>query len=83
MMGPIFKAKEAMKNVYELDPSAIPNALKHMAHLHVFIPLLMFTSESLRTIWENVSDLYMNRKTGFATGKYILNSDLFPIEDTY
>src|SRR5882724_4388869 len=47
----------------------------------VFIPLTMFTSELLRTIHDNVGDLYTKRKMGFAAGKYNLNSDLFPNEN--
>jgi len=81
-MGTTFKAEEVVKNIHELDPSSIPNVLKHMAHLHIFIPLMMFTSESFRIICDNVGDLYTKRKTGFAAGKYILNSDLFPNENT-
>jgi len=80
-MGSTFKAEEAMKNIHELDPSAIPNALRHMAHLRVFIPLSMFTSDSLRVICDNIGSLYTKRKTSFAVDKYILNSDLFPKEE--
>src|SRR5882724_7090238 len=52
--GPAFKLSEASRNVHELDPSAIPNALKQMAHYWVFIPLSMFTSHSLKIIRDNI-----------------------------
>jgi len=81
-VGPAFRLSEASKNVHELDPSAIPNALKQMAHYRVFIPLSMFTSQSLNIIRDNVADLYMKKKTGLSAGKYVLNSDLFPNEDS-
>jgi len=82
-VGPAFKLSEASKNVHELDPSAIPNALKQMAHYWVFIPLSMFTSHSLKIIRDNIGDLYMKKKTGLSAGKYVLNSDLFLSEDSF
>jgi len=60
--GPAFKLSEASKNVHELDPSAIPNVLKQMVHYRVFIPLLMFTSQSFSIICDNIRDLYMQRR---------------------
>ena len=80
--GPVFKLSEALMNVHELYPSAIPNALKQMAHYQVFTPLSMFTVQSFNVIHDNVRDLYMKKKTGLSAGKYVLNSDLFPNEDT-
>jgi len=64
--GPVFKLSEALMNVHELYPSAIPNALKQMAHYWVFIPLLMFTMQSFNIIHDNVGDLYMKKKTGLS-----------------
>jgi len=81
-LGPAFKLEEASKNVLELDPSIILNALKQMAHCRVFIPLLMFTTQALKTIRDNVGDLYTKKKTGLSAGKYILNSDCFPDKNT-
>jgi len=80
--APVFKASEALKNIHELDPTAIPVGLKQMAHYRVFIPLSMFTTDALKRIRDNVGDLYTKKKTGLSAGKYILNSDLFPSEDT-
>jgi len=82
VVGPAFSLSEASKNLHELDPSTIPNALKQMAHYRVFIPLSMFTSNSLKIIRDNVGDLYTKKKTGLSAGKYILNSDLFPDEES-
>jgi len=78
--GLAFKLSEASMNIHELDLSAIPNVLKKMAPYPVFIPLLMFTTQSFNIICDNMGDLYM-KKTGLLAGKYVLNSDLFPNED--
>jgi len=43
-VGPTFKASEAMKNIHELNPTAILNPLRQMAHFRVYIPLSMFTT---------------------------------------
>ena len=48
--GPAFKLSEASTNTHELDLSAIPNALKQMAHYQIFIPLSMFTACSFNII---------------------------------
>jgi len=64
--GLAFKLSEASTNVHELDPLAIPNALKQMVHYRVFIPLLMFTMQSFNIIHDNVGDLYMKKKTGLS-----------------
>jgi len=80
-LAPAFKFEEALKNILELDPSVILNALKQMAHCRVFIPLLMFMMHVLKTIRDNVGDLYMKKKTGLSAGKYVLNSDCFPDEN--
>jgi len=82
VLGPAFKLDEASKNIHELDPSVIPNALKQMAHCRVFIPLSMFTTQALKTIHDNVGDLYTKKKTGLSVGKCVLNSDCFLSEDT-
>ena len=74
------KLSEASKNVYESDLSVISNVLKQMAHYQVFIPLSMFTSQS-HIIHDNIGDLYTKKKTGLSSGKYVLNSDLFPNKD--
>jgi len=79
-LGPAFKLEEASKNVLELDPSVIPNALKQMAHCRVFI-LSMFTMHALKSIHDNIGDLYTKKKTGLSAGKYVLNSDCFPDEN--
>jgi len=68
--------------LHELDLSAIPDALRQMVHYWVFIPLSMLTSYSLKVIQDNVGNLYMKKNTGYSAGKYILNSDLFPDEDS-
>jgi len=47
---PTFKESEAMKNTHDLDPTAIPNALRQMAHFRVYIPLSMFTTDTLKKI---------------------------------
>src|SRR5882724_11726101 len=49
-LGPAFRLKEASKNIHELDLSVILSALKQMAHCRVFIPLSMFTTQSLQMI---------------------------------
>src|SRR5882724_869735 len=41
----------------------------------------MSTLQSLSVIHDNIRDLYTKKKTGLSTGKYVLNSDLFPNED--
>jgi len=82
VLGPAFSLDEASKNIHELDHSAIPNALKQMAHCRVFIPLSLFTTQALKAIRDNVGDLYTKRKTGLSAGKYILNSDCFRSEDS-
>ena len=43
-----FKASEAMKNAHELDPTAIPNTLRQIAHFRVYILLSMFTTDALK-----------------------------------
>jgi len=82
ILGPAFRLDEASKNIHELDTSIIPNALKQMAHCRVFVPLSMFTTQSLHRIHDNIRDLYMKRKTRLSAGKYILNLDCFPGKDT-
>jgi len=82
ILGPAFRLDEASKNVHELDPSIILNALKQMAHFRVFVPLSMFTTQSLHRIHDNIRDLYTKRKTRLSARKYILNSDRFPGKDT-
>jgi len=42
----------------------------------------MFTSQSFSIIHNNIGDLYTKKKTGLLAGKYVLNSDLFPNEDS-
>jgi len=42
----------------------------------------MFTIYALKRIQDNLGDLYMKKKTDLSAGKYIMNSDLFPSEDT-
>jgi len=75
MVGSDFKLSEAAKNVHELDPTSIPKALKQMAHYHILIPLLMFTTQSLKISHDNIGDLYMKKKTRLSATKYILNSN--------
>jgi len=81
-LGNAFKLEEALKNIHELDLTVIPSALKQMAQCRVFIPLSMFTTQSLQLIHNNIGDLYTKKKTGLSAGKYILNSDCFLTEDT-
>src|SRR6266481_1986152 len=77
-IGPMFKTTEARKNRHELDLKTIPNALRQMAFYHVFIPLSMFTADSMNVIRDNIGDLYTKKKTSLSMGKYVLNSDAFP-----
>ena len=81
-VSPMFKTAKAIRNKHKLDPMSIPNALRQMAYYRVFIPLSMLTADSMNTIRDNVGDLYTKKKTGLSVGKYILNSDVFPGEDT-
>src|SRR5882724_6291342 len=65
---PTLQESEAMKNTHKLDPTAILNALRQMAHFRVYIPLSMFTTDALKKIRDNVGDLYMKKKTGLSAG---------------
>jgi len=42
----------------------------------------MFTTNSMSMIHNNVGDLYMKKKTDSMARKYVLNSDLFPSEES-
>ena len=81
VLDPTFRLEEASKNAHKLDLSVILNALKQMAHCRVFIPLSMFTTQSLEMISNNIGDLYMKKKTGLSARKYVLNPDCFLTED--
>jgi len=47
MVGPAFHNADMEKNEHKLDPSGIPDALRMMIHLKLFIPLSMLTMVSL------------------------------------
>ena len=81
-VGPIFKMAQVMKNMHELNPESIPNALRQMAYHHIFILLSMLMADSMNTIHDNISNLYTKQNTGLSAGKYILNPNIFPCKDT-
>ena len=56
--------------------------MRQMAHYRISTPLLMFTTNSMSMIHNNVGDLYMKKKTDSMARKYVLNSDLFPSEES-
>src|SRR6266481_8044340 len=49
-LGQIFTDDAANQNVMDLEPTTLLDAIMHMAHSHIFIPLLLLTASSLEHI---------------------------------
>src|SRR5882724_836850 len=80
-LGLAFLDADARKNEYELNPTGIPDALRMMVHLKLFIPLSMLTTSSLSRICFNDNLKFKKIPFGNMASKYALDEAHFLAED--
>jgi len=81
-VGPTFLDANAHKNEHKLNPTGIPDALRMMMHLKLFIPLSMLTTASLSQICYNDNLKFKKILFGYGASKYPLDEMHFPLEDS-
>jgi len=81
IIRPSFLEMDVKKNEHELNQTCIPDMLRLMMHLKLFIPLSMLTTALLSWICYNDNLNYKKISLGYAAGKYTLDEAHFPLEE--
>jgi len=82
VIRPSFQDADAKKNEHDLNPTGIPDALRMMMHLKLFIPLSMLITALLSWLCYNDNLKYKKILFGYAAGKYALDEAHFPLEES-
>src|SRR6266481_7452506 len=81
-LGQIFTNDAANQNVMDLEPTTLLDAIMHMAHSHIFIPLSLLTASSLECIELNQNMKFCRIAFVNEAGKTTIDESTFPNEDS-
>src|SRR6266481_4115921 len=80
-LGQIFTDDAANQNVMDLEPTTLLDAIMHMAHSQIFIPLSLLTATSLERIELNQNVKFHHITFGNGAGKTTIDESTVPNED--